>query len=364
MKVIISAGGTGGHVYPAIAVANRLREVDPSCSILFIGAIGRMEMEKVPQAGYRIEGLNIRGLQRKITTSNLSFPFKLLDSLVKANKLIKEFGPDVVAGFGGYASGPTLYMAARRGLPTVIQEQNSYPGITNRLLARNVDTICVAYPGMEQFFPAEKIKMTGNPVRSELKSAAEKRAEGMEHFGFEPDKKTLLLFGGSLGAKTLNEAMKASTSILKERDDIQVLWQMGKLYTEQYKTSETARLPNVNAVQFIDRMDLAYGAADVVVCRAGASTISELCLVGANAILVPSPNVAEDHQTKNAMVLVEREAAVLVKDAEAVWSAIPEALKLLDDESRAGALSSAILELARPEATAAIAHEIIKAAHR
>lgn len=362
--MIISGGGTGGHVYPAIAVADRLKEIDPDIEILFVGASGKMEMEKVPQAGYRIEGLNIRGIQRKLTAGNLSFPFRLLDSLAKANRLINEFKPDVVAGFGGYASGPTLYVSARRKIPTVIQEQNSFPGITNKLLAKSADVICVAYPGMERFFPKEKIRLTGNPVRADLMSSGERREEGIQYFGLESDKKTLLLFGGSLGARTLNDSMKAATSLLKKRNDIQVLWQMGKLYAEQYGESETAMLPNVHAVQFIDRMDLAYAVSDVVLCRAGASTISELCLVGASAILVPSPNVAEDHQTKNAMALVERNAALIVKDVEAVSNAISTAIDLLDDEDQRSALREEILRLARPDATAAIASEVLKAGRR
>ena len=362
--MIVSGGGTGGHVYPAIAVANRLREVDPEIEILFVGANGKMEMEKVPQAGYRIEGLNVRGLQRKLTLANLSFPFRLIQSLSKARKLIRSFKPDVVAGFGGYASGPTLYMAARMGIPTVIQEQNSYPGITNKLLAKRADVICVAYPGMDRFFPAASIRLTGNPVRKDLADKRDEVEEGRRYFDLQPDKKTLLLFGGSLGARTLNNAMKAATEQLSGRNDIQVLWQMGKLYAEQYGATQTAGLSNVRAVQFIDRMDLAYAAADVVVCRAGASTISELCLVGQPAILVPSPNVAEDHQTKNAMVLVDREAAMYVGESEAVEKAISSAIELLDDKERRKALREAILKLARPEATADIADEVIKAATR
>ncbi|RLD21904.1 MAG: undecaprenyldiphospho-muramoylpentapeptide beta-N-acetylglucosaminyltransferase [Bacteroidetes bacterium] len=362
MRVIISGGGTGGHVYPAIAVADRLRELDPEVDILFVGALGKMEMEKVPQAGYRIEGLNIRGLQRKLTVANLSFPFRLIGSLIKARKLIRQFKPDVVAGFGGYASGPTLYMASLKGIPTVIQEQNSYPGITNKLLAGRARKICVAYQGMEKFFPKESLRLTGNPVRKDLHHLEDKRAEACKHFGLEPDKKTLLLFGGSLGARTLNNAMSAATKILSERDDIQVLWQMGKLYAEQFGTSSTAQLSHVRAQAFIDRMDLAYSVADVVICRAGASTISELCLAGITAILVPSPNVAEDHQTQNALALVNVGAAEMVTEAEAETHAVRRALELMMDRERCESFRRQIRSLAMPFAADEIAGEIISAA--
>lgn len=362
MRVIISGGGTGGHVYPAIAVADKLRELDPEVDILFVGALGKMEMEKVPQAGYRIEGLNIRGLQRKLTVANLSFPFRLIGSLMKARKLIKQFKPDVVAGFGGYASGPTLYVASHKGIPTVIQEQNSYPGITNKLLAGRAKKICVAYSGMEKFFPIESLLLTGNPVRKDLHHLEEKRAEACKHFGLEPEKKTLLLFGGSLGARTLNNAMGAATKILSERDDIQVLWQMGKLYAEQFGTSSTAQLPHVRAQAFIDRMDLAYSVADVVICRAGASTISELCLAGMAAILVPSPNVAEDHQTQNAMALVNVGAAEMVTEAEAETHVVSSALELITDRERCVNYRRQISALAMPNAADEIVGEIISAA--
>ena len=362
MRVIISGGGTGGHVYPAIAVADRLRELDPEVDILFVGALGKMEMEKVPQAGYRIEGLNIRGLQRKLTAANLSFPFRLIGSLLKARRLIREFKPDVVAGFGGYASGPTLYVASRKGIPTVIQEQNSYPGITNKLLAGRAKKICVAYTGMEKFFPEESLLLTGNPVRKDLHHLEDKRAEACRHFGLEPDKKTLLLFGGSLGARTLNNAMGAATKILSERDDIQVLWQMGKLYAEQFGASSTAKLPHVRAQAFIDRMDLAYSVADVVICRAGASTISELCLAGITAILVPSPNVAEDHQTQNALALVNVDAATMVSEADAVKHVVSKALELMMDRDKCDAYRLQIRTLAMPDAADEIAGEIISAA--
>ncbi len=362
MRVIISGGGTGGHVYPAIAVADKLRELDPEVDILFVGALGKMEMEKVPEAGYRIEGLNIRGLQRKLTIANLSFPFRLIDSLLKARRLIRDFEPDVVAGFGGYASGPTLYVASRKGIPTVIQEQNSYPGITNKLLAGRAKKICVAYEGMERFFPINSLQLTGNPVRKDLHHLEDKRAEACRHFGLEPDKKTLLLFGGSLGARTLNNAMSAATKILSERNDIQVLWQMGKLYAEHFSASSTANLPHVKAQAFINRMDLAYSVADVVICRAGASTISELCVAGLTAILVPSPNVAEDHQTQNALALVNSGAAMMVTEAEAVTHAVTSALELIDDLERCATYGREISKLAMPDAADEIARVVINAA--
>ena len=361
MKVIVSAGGTGGHIYPAIAVANRLVERVPGVEILFVGAQGKMEMEKVPMAGYRIKGLWISGLQRRLTLKNLSFPIKLTSSLINAYRIVRDFNPDGVAGFGGYASGPTVYAASAMGIPAVIQEQNSYPGITNKLLAKRVQAICVAYAGMERFFPADKIRMTGNPVRKDLLELEGKRGEAVSYFGLDTGKKTLLLFGGSLGARTLNMLMRAGTGILKERDDIQVLWQMGKLYAEQYGRSETAQLASVQAMQYIDRMDLAYAVADVVVCRAGALTISELCLAARPAILVPSPNVAEDHQTQNAMSLVERDAALMVRDAEAD-QVLPAALQLLDDPGRQRALSGNIGQLALPGAADAIVDQLLKVA--
>ena len=359
MKVIVSGGGTGGHVYPAIAVADALCELEPQTEILFVGALGKMEMEKVPKAGYRIEGLNVRGLQRRLTTANLKFPLRLIESLAKARTIIKDFNPDVVAGFGGYASGPTLYMANRMGIPTLLQEQNSYPGITNKLLAKNARVICVAYPGMDRFFPDEKIRFTGNPVRKDLQSLDGRREEALNHFDLDPDRKTLLIFGGSLGARTLNEAMRASKEILSDRNDIQVLWQMGKLYAEQFGSSETAQLANVCPVQFIDRMDLAYALADLVICRAGALTISELCLAQRPAILVPSPNVAEDHQTRNAETLVNNNAAIMVPDADAVPGVVLKALDMIGREDDLAGLAGQIGKLGMPGASDEIAREII-----
>lgn len=359
MKVIISGGGTGGHVYPAIAVATRLRERFPDTDILFVGAIGKLEMEKVPAAGFRIKGLRISGFHRKLTLRNLGFPVKLLGSLVKARAILKRFDPDVVAGFGGYASGPTLYMASLKGIPAIIQEQNSYPGVTNRLLAKRVQRICVAYDGMEKYFPPAKIRVTGNPVRKDLAHIHGKRAEAQRFFGLDPERKTLFLFGGSLGARTLNEAMYHAKGLLAGCDDIQVLWQMGKLYAEQYAQSETARLPHVHPLQYVDRMDLAYAAADVVICRAGASTISELCVAGMAAILVPSPNVAEDHQTHNALALTTEGAARVVQDSEAVQSALRAAIDLVRDDAACAALRERSKAMAKPDAVDRIVDEIM-----
>lgn len=359
---MIGAGGTGGHIYPAIAVAQRLQQRIEDCEILFVGAYGRMEMEKVPAAGFRIEGLHITGLQRKLTWSNVIFPLRLVRSLIRAASVIRRFRPDVVVGFGGFASGPPVYMAARKGIPTVIQEQNSFPGITSRILAKRVRRICVAYEGMEKFFPAEKIRITGNPVRQDLHRLETRRNETLAYFGLDPDRKTLLLFGGSLGARTLNEAMRAGRELLSGRDDIQVLWQMGKLYAEEFGVSETAQLAHVHPLEFIDRMDLAYAAADVVICRAGASTISELAVAGKAAVLVPSPNVAEDHQTHNALALVRRDAAVLVRDVNAAGSLLDTALEILRDEKRRIQLQQKIRQFARPGAADHIVDEIMNVA--
>lgn len=362
MKVILSGGGTGGHVYPAIAVADALKEQMPQVQILFVGAQGRIEMEKVPAAGYEVKGLWISGLDRKLTLRNLLFPVKVVSSLFNAYLLLKQFRPDVVAGFGGYASGPLLRVAAWMGIPIVIQEQNSYAGITNRLLAKRAEKICVAYPGMEKFFEREKIVMTGNPVRKDLQELKNRRAEALSFFGLDDTKKTLLLFGGSLGARKLNEAMRTQAEFFREHDDIQVLWQMGKLYTERYAKSETAGLRNVHALPFIDKMDLAYAAADVVICRAGALTISELCLAGKAAILVPSPNVAEDHQTKNARALVDRGAALMVTDESEGDVLFEAALDILQHSDKKLGLELSIAELAKPDAAERIADLIIKEA--
>ncbi|MEK7255337.1 MAG: undecaprenyldiphospho-muramoylpentapeptide beta-N-acetylglucosaminyltransferase [Bacteroidota bacterium] len=360
MKIIISGGGTGGHVFPAIAIADAIKKLAPSADILFVGAKGRLEMEKVPAAGYPIEGLWVSGFQRKLTWQNLLFPVKLAASWWKARQIVRRFRPNVVVGVGGYASGPTLNAAGAAGIPTVLQEQNSYPGVTNRLLAKRAAKICVAYEGMERFFPSEKIILTGNPVRSAVfQNLESKRDEGLTYFNLAKNKKTLFVFGGSLGARTINEAMAANTALLAENQDIQVLWQVGKLYLETFGQSATAKLPNVQVRPFIDRMDLAYAAADLVIGRAGALTISELCLVGKPAILVPSPNVAEDHQTKNALALVEKDAALMVKDAAAKEEMLWAAMEVLKNEALASRLGENIKRLAKPDAAEAIAKEVL-----
>jgi UDP-N-acetylglucosamine--N-acetylmuramyl-(pentapeptide) pyrophosphoryl-undecaprenol N-acetylglucosamine transferase len=361
MKVIISGGGTGGHIYPAIAIADALKKREPLIDILFVGAKGRMEMEKVPAAGYPITGLWISGLQRKLTFSNLSFPLKVMHSLIRCKAIIKSFQPEVVVGVGGYASGPLVKAASRMKIPGVLQEQNSYPGITNKLLAKKAHTICVAYPGMEKFFPKEKIVLTGNPMRSQLGNEIS-RAAAASLFGLDPNKKTILAFGGSLGARTINETIIQSHDLIAGRNDIQVLWQIGKLYAEKYLDSPVARLSNVKAFVFIDRMDMAYAIADVVIARAGAITISELCLIGKAAILIPSPYVAEDHQTHNARALTHLGAAVLIPDAEAPEKAFGEATRLLNSPEEMKSLETNIRQLGRPNAADEIADIIIRIA--
>ena len=361
MKVIISGGGTGGHIYPAIAIADALKKREPLIDILFVGAQKRMEMEKVPAAGYPIKGLWISGLQRRLTFSNLSFPLKVIHSMIRCKTIVKSFHPDVVVGVGGYASGPLVRVASQMRIPSVLQEQNSYPGITNKLLAKKAHTICVAYPGMEKFFPKEKIVMTGNPMRSQLGKIIS-REEAASLFGLDPKKQTILAFGGSLGARTINETIQQSHDLVAGRDDIQVLWQIGKLYAEKFLDSHTARLSNVKAFVFIDRMDMAYAIADVVIARAGAITISELCLTGKAAILIPSPHVAEDHQTHNARSLTHLGAAVLIPDAEAPDKAFGEALRLLDHPEEINSLETNIRQLGRPGAADEIADIIIRIA--
>ena len=360
MKVIISGGGTGGHVFPAIAIADELKQIEPNIEILFVGAKGKIEMEKVPKAGYPIKGLWVSGFQRKLTLRNALFPFKLIHSLWKAFWIIRKFKPDVAVGVGGFASGPTLAVASRLGIPTLLQEQNSYAGITNKLLAKRANTICVAYDKMERYFPADKIVLTGNPVRKDIIHRKVNREEGIRHFGFDLAKKTIVIIGGSLGARSINRGMRASLKILKNNPEVQVLWQSGKLYIEEYSKCETANLPNIKISAFIDRMDLAYAMADVVIGRAGASTISELCIIGKAAVLVPSPNVAEDHQTKNALALVEKEAAIMVKDIDVNEKMIWSALDILNKQVVQKSLEHNILRLAKPDAAKSIAEEILK----
>ena len=362
LRAIISGGGTGGHIFPAIAIADAIRQAEPDAEILFVGAKGKMEMEKVPKAGYPIEGLWISGFHRQLTLRNLLFPLKLASSLWKAWRIIGRFRPDVVVGVGGFASGPLLEVATRRGIPTLIQEQNSYAGVTNRLLARKVNKICVAYPGMERYFPAEKIVLTGNPVRKAIEGSQASREEGAAYFGFDPARPILFLFGGSLGAKALNEAMAANASLLRERPEVQVLWQVGQLYEADFLACEAAGLPNVEARAFIDRMDLAYAMADVVLCRSGALTISELYFAGKPAIFIPSPNVAEDHQTKNAKAVVDAGAAWMIRNSEAREQLIRKSFELLDDETTRRQLSAKIRQLAMPDAAVHIAAEVSKLA--
>ncbi|MGY6522582.1 MAG: undecaprenyldiphospho-muramoylpentapeptide beta-N-acetylglucosaminyltransferase [Mongoliitalea sp.] len=356
-RIMISGGGTGGHIYPAIAIANTWKERFPSTEFLFVGAEGKMEMEKVPEAGYRIEGLKVAGLQRSLSLSNLSLPFKLFNSLKKAGQLIQEFKPDAVVGVGGYASAPVLYMAQRKKIPTLIQEQNSYAGLTNKLLAKKAHKICVAYPNMEQFFPKEKLVFTGNPVRKDILNLEGKKELGLEKFGLSADRKTILVIGGSLGARTINQAMLADMQAL-EHAGYQVLWQTGKFYFEDMrKQVQAAQLKHIHPMQFLKEMDLAYAAADLIVSRAGALSVSELSLVGKAVVFIPSPNVAEDHQTKNAMAFVQAHAAVLLKDAEAVGNLKKTIDQILENPAQVADLGKNIQTLAKPSA----AEEIIEA---
>ncbi len=360
-KVIVSGGGTGGHIFPALSIANALKRLEPGIDILFVGAEGKMEMEKVLEAGYPIEGLPVRGFQRKLTLGNIKVLVNLWRSLRKAKKIIKKFQPDVVVGVGGYASGPVGQMATKAGIPLVLQEQNSYAGVTNKILAKKARRICVAYEGMERFFEKDKIVFTGNPVRKDLLKARELRQEGFEFYGLEPGRKTVLITGGSLGAGTLNKAMLKSLDFFSRREDVQVLWQCGSYYYENLKKELEGKLPsNVKLLAFLKRMDLAYACADVVVARAGAGTISELCLLEKAALLIPSPNVAEDHQTKNAMALVNKEAAVLLKDAEAEEKLLDVLRGLLEDDARREALQRNIGKLAIRDSDEIIAKEILK----
>jgi UDP-N-acetylglucosamine--N-acetylmuramyl-(pentapeptide) pyrophosphoryl-undecaprenol N-acetylglucosamine transferase len=338
-----------------------LRQLHPDTEILFVGAEGRMEMQKVPEAGYAIEGLQISGIQRRLSLDNLSFPLKLIRSVRKAGAIVKRFRPDAVVGVGGYASGPLMFAATRRGIPGLLQEQNGYAGLTNKWLAKWVKTICVAYPHMEQYFPASKLIFTGNPVRKDIQQLDKLREEALAHYGFSPDKKVLLVIGGSGGARTLNEGIKKDLAVLQEAG-IQLIWQTGKFYYDKL-VQELGEQPgeHIRMQPFINEMKLAYAAADVVVSRAGALSISELCLAAKPAVLVPSPNVAEDHQTKNALTLVQEGAAVLVKDADAAAGRlVPEALSLLKDEAKQATLIKNISKLAKPEAAKQIAEEVIK----
>jgi UDP-N-acetylglucosamine--N-acetylmuramyl-(pentapeptide) pyrophosphoryl-undecaprenol N-acetylglucosamine transferase len=355
-NILISGGGTGGHIYPAIAIANELKLRFPEANFLFVGAKDKMEMEKVPQAGFKIEGLWISGIQRKLTLNNLSFPFKLMSSLWKARKIITKFKPDIAIGTGGFASGPTLIMANRKGIPTLLQEQNSFPGITNKLLSKKAQKICVAYDHLERFFPTEKIVKTGNPVRQDLLSIISKTVDGKKFFKLDKTKKTVLILGGSLGARRINQLIESNLEFFKKQG-IQIIWQCGKLYFNDYKKHNN--LENVQVHQFINRMDFAYAASDIIISRAGASSVSELCIVGKPVVFIPSPNVAEDHQTKNAKSIADKHAAILLKETE--LETFPIVFEtLLKDEGKQQSLSENIKELALPSATTDIVNEVEK----
>lgn len=355
-KFILSGGGTGGHIYPAIAIANELKSQFPDAEFLFVGAQDKMEMQKVPQAGYEIKGLWIAGLQRKLTLQNMMFPLKLAASLLESRRIIKKFKPNVVIGTGGFASGPLLQAAGSAGIPTVIQEQNSFPGITNKLLSKKANAICVAYENLEHFFPKEKIVFTGNPVRQDLIDIDSKREEAIAFYGLDPNKKTLLVLGGSLGARRINQLIEKELQDFLSQD-VQIIWQCGKLYFEDYKKYNQQ---NVRVVDFIERMDFVYAAADVIISRAGASSVSELCIVGKPVIFIPSPNVAEDHQTKNAQAIVDAKGAILLKESEleSQFSIVFEAL--LKDQGKQNQLSENIKKLAKPNAVKVIVDEIKK----
>jgi UDP-N-acetylglucosamine--N-acetylmuramyl-(pentapeptide) pyrophosphoryl-undecaprenol N-acetylglucosamine transferase len=356
-KFILSGGGTGGHIYPAIAIANELKSRFPGAEFLFVGALDRMEMEKVPQAGYKIEGLWISGVQRKLTAKNLMFPLKLVSSLIKARKIVRKFKPDVAIGTGGFASGPLLNMAAVKGVPSLIQEQNSYPGITNKILAKRVDKICVAYDGLERFFPSGKLIKTGNPIRQDLLTIDSKTNEGKAFFKLNSAKKTLLILGGSLGSKRINELIEKELEFFQTQN-VQVIWQCGKLYFEQYKKYNNSEDVQVHA--FLNNMDFAYAASDFVISRAGASSVSELCVVGKPVIFVPSPNVAEDHQTKNAMAIVDKDAALLIKESDLDIDFENRFSQLVSSKEKQKGLSENIKKLALVNATNDIADEVEK----
>jgi len=359
-RIIISGGGTGGHIFPAIAIANALKKLDPATEILFVGAFGRMEMEKVPAAGYEIIGLDIQGIQRGSIMKNLQLPIKLVKSVFKALKIIKDFKPNAVVGVGGYASGPLLYAASIKGIPYLIQEQNSYAGITNKWLGKKATKICVAYDGMDKFFPAKNIIKTGNPIRKESVAIAGKRVEALESLKLSADKKTILVTGGSLGARTLNNSIMAGLDKIIAAD-VQVVWQTGKFYYKSIieKLGEDYN-PNIRIMEFVNRMDMAYAGADVIISRAGAGTIAELCVIKKPVILVPSPNVAEDHQTKNALALVHDNAAIFIADKDAETTLVYKAIQLLNDTDEKKILSNNIGKLALPDADEVIAKEVMK----
>jgi len=356
-RIILSGGGTGGHIYPAIAIANELKSRYPSAEFLFVGAKDKMEMEKVPQAGYKIEGLWISGIQRKLTLKNLTFPFKVMMSLLRSRKILKTFKPDVVIGTGGFASGPLLQVAASKKIPCLIQEQNSYPGITNKLLSKKVNKVCVAYDGLERFFPKEKIVKTGNPIRQDLLEIDNKTIKAKDTFGLKHGKHTLLVLGGSLGARRINELIEKELEFFQTHN-VQVIWQCGKLYYQEYKVYNNEE--DVQVHPFLNNMDFAYAASDIIISRAGAGSVSELCVVGKPVIFIPSPNVAEDHQTKNALAIVEKEAALMIKESDLDIDFENTFAPLVSSMERRKKLGTNIKKLALVNATKDIADEVEK----
>lgn len=362
MKYIISGGGTGGHIFPAISIANEIKQRDKEAEILFVGALGRMEMERVPQAGYEIVGLPVRGLDRKNILKNFGVVIDLFKSILKAKKIIRQFKPDIAIGVGGYASAPTLKAASRQGVPTLLQEQNSYAGVTNKLLAKKASKICVAYDGMEKFFPSEKIVITGNPIRQDLFEIDDsKKQAGYDYFGLSNSKKTILFVGGSLGARTINESVANSIDKIIKQENVQIIWQTGKTYINKAKERlATKQADNIYVSDFISRMDYAYAIADLIISRSGASSISELCILGKPVILVPSPNVAEDHQTMNALALSNKNAAILIRDNEANEKLIDTAMDILKNETKLGELSNNIIKLAHHNSAEKIVDEVFK----
>jgi UDP-N-acetylglucosamine--N-acetylmuramyl-(pentapeptide) pyrophosphoryl-undecaprenol N-acetylglucosamine transferase len=354
-RIILSGGGTGGHIYPAISIANELKSRYPESEFLFVGALDKMEMDKVPQAGYKIEGLWISGIQRRLTLKNLSFPFKLISSLLKSRRIIKQFKPDVAIGTGGFASGPLLQVAVSMSIPSLIQEQNSYPGITNKILSRKANVICVAYDGLERFFPKNKIIKTGNPVRQDLLDLDDKTIKGKDHFKVRQKNLTLLVLGGSLGARRINQLIEEELEFF-ENHNVEVIWQCGKLYYNEYKQYD--RMKRVQVHAFLNRMDMAYAAADIIISRAGASSVSELCIVGKPVIFIPSPNVAEDHQTKNAQAIVDKDGAILLKEADLDVDFENVFGQLVKSKERQASLSSNIRKLALVNATKDIANQV------
>jgi len=361
LNVLISGGGTGGHIFPALSIANGIKERRPDANILFVGAENRMEMEKVPAAGYKIVGLPVSGFDRKHLLRNVKVVVRLLKSMHLAKKILRDFKPDIAIGVGGYASGPMLKEAQKKGIPTLIQEQNSYAGVTNKLLAQKANAICVAYEGMERFFPADKILVTGNPVRQNILNCTLTPQQARQKFGLDPDRRTILVVGGSLGARTVNNCIAAALDTIKADPEVQLIWQTGKIYDEQARATMQEKQPgNVVQQAFVSNMDEAYRAADLVVSRAGASSISELQLLGKASLLVPSPNVAEDHQTKNAMALVDHGAAVMVRDAEAADKLMPEALALVKDDAKLQKLSANISKMALRNAVGDIVDRVMQ----